>query len=331
MSQSSVTVDDVRDAAERLAGVATRTPVLRSPALDGIAGAEVFLKCENLQRTGAFKFRGAYNAVSRLSLEELERGVCAPSSGNHAQALALAARLCGSRALLVMPEDAPRSKLDATKALGAEVITYDRYGEDRGSIASEAAVARGMTMIPPFDHPAVIAGQGTSALELIEEVGQLDALVAPVSGGGLIAGCATVAKAMNESIRIVGVEPEAGDDTRRSLAAGQPVSIPVPRTIADGLTVTQPGKLTFAINRELLDEVVAVSDDEIVQAMVALFDHANVVAEPSGATGLAGLLQGRASVSGRIGVILSGGNIDTGRFRSLLDGVRKGHEISTEA
>ena len=318
----TVKVEDVRKAAERLHGIAIRTPVLRSPALDDMAGAEVLLKCENLQRSGAFKFRGAYNAVSQLSAAELERGVCSPSSGNHAQALALAARLRGAAAVLVMPEDAPRSKLEATRAHGAEVITYDRYIDDRAAIASLVAEERGLVMIPPFEHPAVIAGQGTTALELIEDAGHLDALVAPVSGGGLIAGCATVVKSVLGEVRVVGVEPELGDDTRRSLAAGERVSVSVPRTIADGLAVTTPGELTFAINRELVDEVVAVSDEEIVNAMIALFNHAKVVAEPSGATALAAMLSGKVSLSGRVGVIVSGGNIDLDRFRALLGAQR---------
>ncbi|MDQ3728133.1 MAG: threonine/serine dehydratase [Actinomycetota bacterium] len=315
-------VDDVRAAAERLDGVAHRTPVLTSPALDELVGAEVFLKCENLQRTGAFKFRGAYNAVSQLGAHELERGVCAPSSGNHAQALALAARLLGSPAVIVMPADAPRSKLEATRAHGAEVVTYDRYQEDREAIASALAEERGLTMISPYEHPDVVAGQGTAALELIEDEGHLDALIAPVSGGGLIAGCATLAKSLLDEIEIVGVEPELGDDTRRSLAAGERVSVPVPRTIADGLAVTTPGELSFAINRRLVDEVVAVSDDEIATAMVALFEHAKVVAEPSGATALAALTSGRASLSGRVGVIVSGGNVDIERFRELTEKAR---------
>lgn len=318
----TVKVEDVRKAAERLHGIAIRTPVLRSPALDDMAGAEVLLKCENLQRTGAFKFRGAYNAVSQLSAAELERGVCSPSSGNHAQALALAARLRGATAVLVMPDDAPRSKLEATRAHGAEVITYDRYIEDRAAIASSVAEERGLVMIPPFEHPAVIAGQGTTALELIEDAGHLDALVAPVSGGGLIAGCATVVKSVLGEVRVVGVEPELGDDTRRSLAAGERVSVSVPRTIADGLAVTTPGELTFAINRELVDEVVAVSDEEIVNAMIALFNHVKVVAEPSGATALAAMLSGKVSLSGRVGVIVSGGNIDPERFLALLGAQR---------
>jgi threonine dehydratase len=313
-----LTVQDVREAAERLDGVAVRTPVLSSPALDERVGAEVLLKCENLQRTGAFKIRGAYNAISRLGASELERGVCAYSSGNHAQAVALAARLLGTRATIVMPTDAPASKLEATREQGAEIVGYDRYSEDRAAIAAEIAEREVRTIIPPYDHPHVIAGQGTVALELIEDAPGLDALVVPVGGGGLIAGCATVAAALSGGTRVIGVEPEAGDDTRRSLAAGERVSIPTPRTIADGQASDVPGELTFEINRVLVDEIAVVSDDEIVEAMAFLFDRVNVVAEPSGATAVAALLSGRLSPSGRIGVIVSGGNVDSERFRSLL-------------
>ncbi len=314
----AISLDDVRAAAKRLEGKAHRTPVLNSPALDELIGAEVLLKCENLQRTGAFKFRGAYNAISQLGPDELERGVCAYSSGNHAQAVALAARLLGAPAVIVMPDDAPGSKLDATRKHGAEIVTYDRYSGDRVAIALGIGEERGLAMIPPYEDAAVVAGQGTVALELIEDAGPLDALVAPVSGGGLIAGCATVAKAMLADPRVIGVEPELGDDTRRSLAAGERVAVSVPHTIADGLSVTTPGELTFAINRDLVDEIAVVSDEEMVTAMTALFDHVSVVAEPSGATALAALLAGRVFVSGRVGVIVSGGNIDTTRFQTLL-------------
>lgn len=313
-----VTIEDVHAAAARLAGAAHRTPVLRSPGLDARVGAEVLLKCENLQRTGAFKFRGAYNAISRLGSPELERGVCTYSSGNHGQAVALAARLHDSPAVVVMPADAPPSKLEATRGHGAEIVTYDRYADDRALIAAELAESRGLTLIPPYEHPDVIAGQGTVALELIEEAGDLDALVVPVGGGGLLAGCATVGRALAGEIRVVGVEPELGDDTRRSLAAGRRVTIPVPHTIADGQAVDVPGELTFSINRELVDEIAVAADDEIVEAMAFLFDQVNVVAEPSGAIAVAALLSGRLSLAGRVGVIITGGNVDSDRFRSLL-------------
>src|SRR5690606_20243313 len=250
-----------------LAGIAHRTPVLRSRTLDRLVGAEVFLKCENFQRVGAFKFRGAYNAASRLSPERLAKGIAAYSSGNHAQAVALAARELGTTAVILMPEDAPRSKLAATAGYGAEIVTYDRYTGDRTALGEALAAERGLALIPPYDHPHVIAGQGTAALELLQDTGRLDLLVVPVGGGGLIAGSAVAAKGLHPDTRVVGVEPEAGDDTKRSLAAGRRVTIDVPRTIADGQALPAPGELTFAINRHLVDDVVLVTDDEIRQAM----------------------------------------------------------------
>ncbi|TMR10495.1 threo-3-hydroxy-L-aspartate ammonia-lyase [Nonomuraea turkmeniaca] len=313
-----VTLDDVHDAAARLKGVAHRTPVLRSRTLDALVGAEVFVKCENFQRIGAFKFRGAYNAVSRLSPEQLARGIAAYSSGNHAQAVALAARELGSTAVIVMPEDTPRSKREATAGYGAEIVTYDRYTGDRVAIGEALAAERGLALIPPYEHLHVIAGQGTATLELIEEVGELDAVLVPIGGGGLIAGSATAAKGLHPSIRVIGVEPEAGDDTKRSLSAGRRVSIPVPRTIADGQAAEIPGELTFSINKHLVDEIVLVSDDEIRAAMRLAFERMKIVIEPSGATPLAALLAGRLDrVPPRIGLIVSGGNIDAARFAEL--------------
>ncbi|GAU69875.1 threo-3-hydroxyaspartate ammonia-lyase [Streptomyces sp. NBRC 110611] len=316
-----ITFDDVRDAARRLTGVAHRTPVLCSRTLDALVGAEVHLKCENFQRVGAFKFRGAYNAVSRLSPEQLARGVAAYSSGNHAQAVALAARELGSRAVIVMPEDSPKSKIDATAGYGAEIVRYDRYTADRAALAHQLAEERGLALIPPYDHPHVIAGQGTAALELIEETGPLDALLAPIGGGGLMAGSAVAATALAPGIRMIGVEPEAGDDTFRSLAAGHPVTIPVPRTIADGQAVAAPGALTFGINQRLLDSVALVSDDEIRAAMAFAFERLKIVTEPSGASALAALLAGRHRLTPlppRIGLIISGGNIGLDRFLELM-------------
>ncbi|MCR8573123.1 threo-3-hydroxy-L-aspartate ammonia-lyase [Streptomyces sp. Isolate_219] len=314
-----VTFDDVRDAARRLAGVAHRTPVLRSRTLDALVGAEVHLKCENFQRVGAFKFRGAYNALSRLSPEQLARGVVAYSSGNHAQAVALAARELGSHAVIVMPEDSPKSKTDATAGYGAEIVRYDRYTGDRVALGRQLAEERGLALIPPYEHPHIIAGQGTAALELIEETGPLDALLTPVGGGGLMAGSATAATALVPGIRMIGVEPEAGDDTLRSLAAGHPVTIPVPHTIADGQAIATPGELTFAVNRRLLDSVVLVSDDEIRAAMKFAFERLKIVTEPSGASALAALLTGRVTpLPPRIGVIISGGNVGLERFLELL-------------
>ncbi|WP_275464793.1 threo-3-hydroxy-L-aspartate ammonia-lyase [Streptomyces noursei] len=314
-----VTLDDVREAARRLAGAAHRTPVLRSRTLDARTGTQAFLKCENFQRAGAFKFRGAYHALSRLTPEERASGVVAYSSGNHAQAVALAAREHGTRAVIVMPTDAPRSKRDATAGYGAEIITYDRYTEDRVALGRRIAEERGQTLIPPYDHPHVIAGQGTTALELLEETGPLDALLVPVGGGGLMAGVATAATALAPGIRMIGVEPAAGDDTRRSLAAGHRVAVPVPRTIADGQATETPGELTFAINRRLVDSVLLVTDDEIRTAMAFAFERLKIVVEPSGATALAALLAGHLEhPPARTGVIVSGGNIAPDRFRELL-------------
>ncbi|MFE9450416.1 threo-3-hydroxy-L-aspartate ammonia-lyase [Streptomyces sp. NPDC006739] len=314
-----VTLQDVRDAAERISGAAHRTPVLRSRTLDALVGAEVFLKCENLQRMGAFKFRGAYNAASRLRAEQLAKGIAAYSSGNHAQAVALAARELGTSAVIVMPSDAPRAKLEATAGYGAEIVTYDRCTEDRVAIGEALAAERGLALIPPYEHPHVIAGQGTAALELIEEVGELDALVVPVGGGGLIAGCATAAKALLPAIRVVGVEPEAGDDTKRSLEAGRRVSVPLPRTIADGQAADIPGELTFSVNRLLVDGISLVGDDHLRDAMRFAFERLKTVLEPSGASALAALLAHRVdALPRRVGVILSGGNVGAERFAELL-------------
>ncbi len=305
-----ISLQDVERAARRLEGVANRTPVLTSRTLDERAGAAVFLKAESLQRAGAFKFRGAYNAISQLE----ESGVAAFSSGNHAQAVALAARLLGKQATILMPLDAPPAKVEATRGYGAEVVTYDRYSEDREALGRALAEERGLPLVPPYDHPGVMAGQGTAALELLDEVGGLDLLIVPVGGGGLIAGCAT---AVDGRARVVGVEPDAGDDTRRSLAAGERVEIEVPRTIADGLQATAPGRLTFGVNRERVDGIVTVSDEEIVEAMAFLFDRMKLVTEPSGAVGVAALLAGRVA-GRRIGVIVSGGNVGIERFCELL-------------
>ncbi|HVG68162.1 MAG TPA: pyridoxal-phosphate dependent enzyme [Gaiellales bacterium] len=312
-----LSLDDVRDAAARLDGVAHRTPVLRSRTLDGLVGAEVHLKAECFQRGGAFKFRGAYSLISTLDAAERAAGVVAFSSGNHAQAVALASQLLGVRAAIVMPEDTPALKLAATRGYGAEVLLYDRYADDRAAIARDLAAERGAVLVPPFDHPLVMAGQGTAALELLDEAGRLDALLAPVGGGGLVAGCATVAAALDPGIRVIGVEPEAGDDTRRSLAAGHRVEIPVPRTIADGQQITAPGELTFPIVQRLVSEVVLVSDGELLDAMRFAFDRLKIVLEPSGACGLAALLAGRVDPGERCGVILSGGNVGLERFAEL--------------
>jgi threo-3-hydroxy-L-aspartate ammonia-lyase len=314
-----ISLDDIRAAAHRIDGVAHRTPVLTSRALDAATGATVLLKAENLQRGGAFKFRGAYNAVASLADDERARGVATVSSGNHAQALALAARLHRTRAVILMPEDSPPGKLAATEAHGPEVIRFDRYAEDREALLAALVDERGLVPVHPYDDERVMAGQGTVALELIEEAGPLDMLVVPVGGGGLISGCATVAKALLDGVRVVGVEPEAGDDVRRSLAAGERVRIPVPRTIADGQQLPEPGVETFEVIRERVDEVAVASDQEIVTAMRFLFERLKTVAEPSGACALAALLAGRVAAEGlRVGVTLSGGNVAPERFAELL-------------
>jgi threo-3-hydroxy-L-aspartate ammonia-lyase len=314
-------IEDVRAAARRLEGVADRTPVVTSRLLDELVCARVFLKAESLQRTASFKFRGAYNRIATIPAAERQRGVVAFSSGNHAQAVALAARLLGMSSTIVMPADAPSMKLEATRSYGAEVITYDRYSEDREQIGLQIAGQRGLTLVRPFDDPLVIAGQGTAALELVEDAGQLDLLLAPVSGGGLIAGCATAVKSLCPDVRVLGVEPESADDYRRSLEAGRRVAIDVPTTIADALQVTMPGELTFAINRELLDGIVTVSDAELIEAMRFAFEHLKLVLEPGGAAGLATILSKRVAVDAttRVGVVLSGGNVDLGRFCGLLN------------
>ncbi|MFJ3806050.1 threo-3-hydroxy-L-aspartate ammonia-lyase [Streptomyces sp. NPDC090073] len=313
-----VTFDDIREAAVRLDGVAHRTPVLTSRTLDARVGAEVFIKCENFQRVGAFKIRGAYNAAARLAPRQLAKGIAAYSSGNHAQATALAARELGTSAVILMPEDAPRSKREATAGYGAEIVTYDRYTEDRTALGEALAAERGLALIPPYDHPHVIAGQGTAALELLDETGPLDTLLVPVGGGGLIAGSAVAAKALHPRVRVVGVEPEAGDDTKRSLESGARVTVPVPRTIADGQAVPTPGEITFTINQRLVDAITLVTDEEIIGAMRFAFERLKIVLEPSGATALAALLAGRLDLPPRIGVIASGGNIDAERFSRLM-------------
>jgi threonine dehydratase len=313
-------LDDVRIAARRLQGIAYVTPVIRSLALDHELSVSALLKAESLQRSGSFKFRGAYNKIASVPTQTRRRGVVAFSSGNHAQAVALAALLLGAPATIVMPADAPAGKLAGTRRYGAEVVTYDRYAEDREQIGLAIAQERGLTLVRPFDDPLVIAGQGTIALELVEQAGDLDALLAPVSGGGLIAGCALALKALHPSAQVFGVEPETADDYRRSLAAGRRVAIEVPRTIADALQVTTPGELTFTINRDLLDGIVTVTETELVEAMRFAFEQLKLVLEPGGAAALAALLAGRAEVEldARVAVILSGGNVDPMRFCELL-------------
>lgn len=316
----AVGLGDVRAAAARLAGHVHRTPVLTSGTLDRLAGARVLLKSENFQRVGAFKFRGAFNAASTLTPAQRAGGLAAYSSGNHAQAVALTARLLGTTAVILMPLDTPAGKMAAVRDYGAEVVTYDRYTQDRDALGRALAADRGMALIPPYEHPEVIAGQGTVALELLEQVESPDAVVVPMGGGGLMAGISTVVRAASPRIRVIGVEPAAGDDQRRSLAAGERVRITAPRTIADGLAAEIPGELTFAINRRTVDEIVTVEDGEIVAAMRWLFERMKLVVEPSGAVGVAALLHGRLALPRkRIGVVISGGNIDATRFAALVD------------
>jgi threonine dehydratase len=309
-----VTPASIRAAAVRIRPLARRTPVLTSADFDAAAGMRVFFKCENLQTGGAFKIRGASNLILSIPSSDLPRGVVAFSSGNHAIAVAIAARHAGAAATIVMPADAPRSKLDATRAQGARIVLYDRFRESREAIASGILEETGATLVPPFDHPAIMAGQGTAGLELLEEVLDLNALVAPVGGGGLLSGCATIAKDLHPSIRVFGVEPEDGNDTFLSFQVGERRAVPLPGTIADGLRSTQPGELTFPILRKLAERIVLVSDAEIRAAVKFLLARLKILVEPSGAVGAAALLFHKLSPdlgdTGNVGVILSGGNMD---------------------
>lgn len=310
-SDLAITLDDVRDAAERLRGVAHRTPVQTSRTLDALAGREVFLKCEQLQRGGSFKFRGAYNAISRLDDDQRRRGVVAFSSGNHAQGVALAAKLLGVPAIICMPDDAPPVKLAATRSYGAEVRIFERATVDRDTFARAIAEERGMAVIPPYDHPHIIAGQGTAALELLEQVPDLDALVVPIGGGGLIGGCAVAARGMWPRIRVFGVETEGADDVRQSVERGERVTIAPPSTIADGIRTTSPGRLTFPIIQRHVERVLVVSDAAVLDALRFLLLRMKIVAEPTGAVGPAAVLGGLLPPEcRRVGVIVCGGNID---------------------
>lgn len=316
---TNVTLEYVRAAASRLQGVAHRTPVVTSRTLDERTGASVFLKCENFQRMGAFKFRGAYNRLVQLDEKQRRAGVVAFSSGNHAQGVALAAQLLGIPAAIVMPEDAPKSKVAATRGYGAEVIFYDRYRSHRAEIAQGICDERGAVMVPPFNDPHIIAGAGTAALELLEDAGDLDIVLAPVGGGGLLSGSALAAHGRNPRMDVYGVEPEAGNDAQQSLRRGEIVHIDVPQTIADGLQTQAPGELTFAIMREHVRDIVTVSDAELRDAMRFAFERLKIVMEPSGAAGLAVMLSGKLPAAGkRVGVVISGGNVDAERFGQLL-------------
>jgi len=313
------TYADVVAAAARIEGHALRTPVLQSRTVNDAFGAEVFFKCENFQRMGAFKFRGAFNALARLDEAAQRAGVLAFSSGNHAQAIALAGRLLGIAATIVMPSDAPASKVAATQGYGGKVVFYDRYTEDREQISRKLAAEQGLTLIPPFDHPDVIAGQGTAAKELFEEVGPLDAFFVCLGGGGLLSGSALAARALAPGCKLYGVEPEAGNDGQQSFRSGQIVRIATPQTIADGAQTSALGELTFPIIRRYVTDVLTVSDAQLVDAMRFMAARMKIVVEPTGCLGFAAARAMKASLRGqRVGVLISGGNIDLDRFCELL-------------
>jgi threonine dehydratase len=312
------TYEDVAAAAARLLGHAHRTPVLHSSTADSRLGAQLHFKCENFQRMGAFKFRGAYNALSRFDAAQRRGGVLAFSSGNHAQAIALSARLLQMPAAILMPLDAPASKVEATIGYGAEVIQYDRYTQDREALAARLASERGMTLIPPYDHPDVIAGQGTAARELFEEVGELDALFVCLGGGGLLAGSALAARALSPRCKVYGVEPEAGNDGQQSLRLGRIVDIPTPRTIADGAQTQHLGKFTFEIIRRDVDDILTASDEQLVEAMRFYAERMKMIVEPTGCLSFAAACHAGLQLRGkRVGIIVSGGNVDLKRFAEL--------------
>jgi threonine dehydratase len=323
MIDLAISYNDVVKAADRLVGIAHRTPVVTSATANQRTGADIFFKCENLQRMGAFKFRGAYNALSQFTPEQKAAGVVAFSSGNHAQAIALAGQLLGIRAVLVMPKDAPALKVAATRGYGGEVIFYDRYTENREEIGLRLAEEQGLTLIPPYDHPHVMAGQGTAAKELFEDVGPLDYLLVPLGGGGLLSGCAVAAAySLSADCRVIGVEPEAGNDGQQSFRSGQIVSIDTPRTIADGAQTLHLGDYTFPVIRELVDDIITVSDAQIVDTMRFFAERMKQIVEPTGCLAAAAVLQGVLPVVGkRVGVIISGGNVDLERFGSLVSPV----------
>lgn len=319
MSEIAVSFNDVVLAHERIAGVAHRTPVLTSRTADALCGAQLFFKCENFQRAGAFKFRGACNALAQFSPGQKERGVVTFSSGNHAQAIALAASLLGVRAVIVMPNDAPAVKAAATRGYGAEVVLYDRYKESREAIGERLAREQGLTLIPPYDHPHIMAGQGTAAKELFEEVGSLDYLLVPLGGGGLLSGSLISARALCPACRVIGVEPEAGNDGQRSLSSGRIISIDTPQTIADGAQTQSLGRLTFAVIRELVSDIQVVGDRELVDSMKFFAGRMKIVVEPTGCLGAALAFSKRLDLRGRrAGVILSGGNVDLARMAELF-------------
>lgn len=307
----SVTLADIQAASQRIRPLAKRTPVMRSRGFDAAAGTTAYFKCENFQTSGAFKIRGAANFLRSIPKADLPRGVVAFSSGNHAQAVAIAAKDLGVKATLVMPTDAPKAKLEATRAQGPEIVIYDRFTQDRAAIGRKISEETGATLVPPFDHPWIIAGQGTTALELLEEVPDLDAIVVPIGGGGLMAGCSIAAKAMKPGIRVIGVEPATANDAALSLAAGKRIEIAPPDTIADGLRVPQLGELTFSIIQQNVEQVILVTDDEIRQTVKWLLIHMKILVEPSGAATAAAAFFGKLPQGlGKVGIVLSGGNVD---------------------
>ena len=319
MTNLAISFDDVVQAAKRIEGAAHRTPVLKSATADAMTGAKLFFKCENFQRMGAFKFRGAYNAISQFAPEQMRGGVVAFSSGNHAQAIALSARLLGTKAVIIMPNDAPKVKIEATKDYGAEVILYDRYTEDREEIGRRLSQERGLTLIPPYDHAHVMAGQGTLALELFDEVGDLDMLVVCLGGGGMLSGCAIVAKHINPKCIVIGVEPEAGNDAQQSFRSGKIVHIESPKTIADGAQTQHLGNLTFPVIQKCVDDIGTVTDDQLVNAMSFFASRMKMIVEPTGCLAAAYAFNNKAKISGKkVGIVLSGGNVDLVRFAALI-------------
>lgn len=319
MSELAISFDDIAAAHDRIRAEAHRTPVLTSTTADGRVGGQLFFKCENFQRMGAFKFRGAYNAIAQFTPAQRAGGVVAFSSGNHAQGIALSARILGVKAVILMPTDAPAIKVAATRGYGAEVVLYDRYGEDRDAIGTRLADERGLTLISPYDHPHVMAGQGTVAKELIEEVGPLDVLITPLGGGGLLSGCATAAKAMSPGCSVIGVEPEAGNDGQQSFRGGRIVRIDTPKTIADGAQTQCLGHYTFPVIRQRVDDVLTVSDAELAAAMKFFAIRMKMIVEPTGCLGAAAAFGGQLDLRGkRVGIVLSGGNVDMARFAGLI-------------
>ncbi|KVE31574.1 threo-3-hydroxy-L-aspartate ammonia-lyase [Burkholderia vietnamiensis] len=315
------TYDDVAAAAARLQGHAHRTPVMTSSTLDDALGAQVFFKCENLQRMGAFKFRGAFNALSRFDATQRRNGVVTFSSGNHAQAIALSARMLGIPATIVMPQDAPAAKVAATRGYGGNVVTYDRYTEDREQIGRELAEKHGLTLIPPYDHADVIAGQGTAVKELFDEVGPLDAVFAPLGGGGLLSGTALATRALSPQAKLYGVEPEAGNDGQQSFRSGAIVHIDTPRTIADGAQTQHLGNLTFQILRRDVDDILTATDAELVDGMRFFASRMKLIVEPTGCLSLAAARKMKDELAGkRIGIVISGGNVDLANFAALVSG-----------